>query len=126
MQYFGQTKRSRVAQFIAPAFALIIFAHVVFSQATSGVTGNVSDATGKLVPGVTVTLLDTKTDRTLTTTTNNEGSYTFNNVQPGEGYKLTFASPGFQTFSLSNVTLGVAKIETYDATLTAGDVSATV
>ena len=126
MQSFGQTNRWRLRRILVTAFALIALAQVAFSQATSGVTGVVSDATGRVVPGVAVTLLDTKTDRTFTTTTNDEGSYTFNNVQPGEAYRLTFGAAGFQTLSLSNVTLGVAKVETYDATLTAGDVSATV
>jgi hypothetical protein len=91
-----------------------------------GVTGVVSDSAGKVIPGATVTLTDTKTERALTTTTNDEGSYSFSNVQPGEQYKLTVTAQGFQTYSLTNVTLGVAKVETYDATLTAGDVSATV
>jgi len=106
--------------------AFFVLSHVAFSQATSGVTGVVSDSAGKVIPGATVTLTDTKTERALTTTTNDEGSYSFSNVQPGEQYKLTVTAQGFQTYSLTNVTLGVAKVETYDATLTAGDVSATV
>ncbi|MEO8573010.1 MAG: carboxypeptidase-like regulatory domain-containing protein, partial [Pyrinomonadaceae bacterium] len=126
MQYFGRTNVLRSSKLLVSAFALMVLAQAAFSQATSGVTGNVTDSAGKVVPGVTVTLADTRTDRTFTTTTNDQGSYTFNNVQPGEAYKLTFGAPGFQTLSLSNVTLGVAKVETYDATLTAGDVSATV
>src|SRR5690242_15332757 len=101
MKSIGQTNASRLYRFLASAFALIIMAHVAFSQGTSGVTGIVSDSAGKVVPGATVTLLDTKTDRTLTTTTNDDGSYTFNNVQPGEAYKLTFTAQGFQTLALS-------------------------
>ena len=84
------------------------------------------DATGAVVPGVQVTLYDTKTDRTFTTTSNNEGSYTFNNVPPGTAYRLTFTAPSFQTLVMNNITLGVAKTETYDAVLSAGNVSATV
>src|SRR5215204_3280589 len=126
MNSTGRTNRCTLQRLLVSAFAFFVFAQVAFAQATSGVTGVVADATGKVVPGATVTLIDTKTDRTLTTTTNDQGSYAFNNVQPGEAYKLTFTSQGFQTLSLSNVTLGVAKVETYDATLTAGNVSATV
>jgi hypothetical protein len=108
------------------AFALLVSPLLVFGQATSGVTGVATDASGAVVPGVKVTLTDTKTDRELTTVTNDQGSYTFNNVQPGSGYKLSFSGQGFQTLVISSVTLGVAKTETFDATLTAGDVSATV
>src|SRR5215204_3199414 len=125
MNSFGRSN-SLAIRMVVTVFAFFVFAQVAFSQATSGVTGVISDATGKVVPGVAVTLTDTKTDRTFTTTSNDQGSYTFNNVQPGAAYKLTFVAQGFQTLALSNVTLGVAKVETYDATLTAGNVSATV
>lgn len=126
MESFGRRNVVTLQRLLVSTFALFVLATVAFSQATSGVTGVVGDATGKVVPGVAVTLTDTKTDRTFTTTTNNDGSYTFSNVPPGEAYKLTFAIQGFQTYALSNVTLGVAKTETYDAVLSAGDVSATV
>jgi hypothetical protein len=105
---------------------LLLFATVGFSQATSGVTGNVTDNAGAVVPGAQVTLLDTKTARELSTVTNEQGSYSFTNVAPGDGYKLTFTAKGFQTVVMSNVALGVAKTETYNAELPAGDVSATV
>ena len=99
---------------------------MVSAQAVSGVTGVVTDSTGAVVPGVNVTLTDTKTARELTTKTNDQGVYSFQNVPPGQGFKLTFTVKGFQTTTLSDVTLGVAKTETYNATLTAGEVSATV
>lgn len=126
MILFGRKSVVTLQKVLVSTLALFVLAQVAFSQATSGVTGVVSDSSGKVVPGVTVTLTDTKTERSFTSTTNDEGSYSFNNVPPGEGYKLTFAVQGFQTYALSNVTLGVAKVETYDATLSAGDVSATV
>ncbi len=103
-----------------------LFSFSSFAQSTSGVTGIVTDPNGAVVTGVTVTLTDTKTGRELTTTTNEKGQYTFSNVPPGEQYKLTFSGPGFQKLAISNVTLGVARTETHDATLTAGDVAATV
>ena len=95
---FGRI-RSRLVHPLVSALALLFLATAAFSQGTSGVTGVVSDASGKVVPGVTVTLVDTKTERTLTTTTNDQGSYTFNNIQPGEAYKLTFTAQGFQTLN---------------------------
>jgi hypothetical protein len=103
-----------------------LFSFSSFAQSTSGVTGVVTDPNGAVVSGATVTLTDTKTGRESTTTTNDKGQYTITNVQPGEKYTLSFAGTGFQKLVLSNVTLGVAKTETYDATLTAGNVNATV
>ena len=45
----------------------LTFAGIASAQAVSGVTGVVSDTTGAVVPGVNVTLTDTKTSRELTT-----------------------------------------------------------
>jgi hypothetical protein len=59
-------------------------------------------------------------------TTNEDGSYTFNNVQPGDRYRLTFAAPGFQGFVIDDVQLGVGRTETQNAQLAAGAVSETV
>ncbi|HEX6126679.1 MAG TPA: TonB-dependent receptor [Pyrinomonadaceae bacterium] len=126
MKSFGLRNVGAMRKLLVSTFVLFVLAQVAFTQATSGVTGVISDATGRVVPGVAVTLTDTSTDRSFTTTSNDQGSYTFNNVPPGDAYKLTFAVQGFQTLSISSVTLGVAKVETYDATLSAGDVTATV
>jgi len=109
------------------ALAICAFAAATISaQAVSGVTGIVTDATGAIVPGVKVTLYDTKTDRTFNTTTNDQGSYTFTNIQPGQAYRLTFGTAGFQTLVMNDITLGVGKTETHDAVLTAGNVNAVV
>ncbi|MEO8649551.1 MAG: TonB-dependent receptor, partial [Acidobacteriota bacterium] len=96
------------------------------AQAVSGVTGVVSDAAGAIVPGATVTLTDTKTSKELTTKTNDQGVYSFNNVSPGDGYKIAFTLSGFQTLTISDITLGVGRTETHDATLAAGQVTENV
>lgn len=98
----------------------------VLAQSNSGVTGVVTDASGALVPGAEVKLTDTKTSRELSTTTNEQGVYTFRNVPQGAGYTLLFTASGFQRFIINDVQLGIGKTETYNAQLSAGDVSASV
>lgn len=105
---------------------LLLFPIMVAAQAVSGVTGVVTDSAGAVVPGVDVVLLDTKTSKALTTKTNDQGVYVFGNVPPGEGYKITFSIANFQSFVISDVSLGVARTETQNAVLTAGGVGATV
>ena len=111
-------------------FAFILFVSPILiiaqGQGTSGVTGVVTDANGAIVAGAKVTLTDTKTGRTLDTTTSDQGSYTFNDIQPGEKYRLSFTASGFKTTNLDNVTLGVGRTETYNSTMLAGEVTATV
>ncbi len=104
----------------------LLFPIFISAQSFSGVTGVVTDPTGAVVPGVTVTLLDTKTSKELTTKTNDQGVYIFNNIPPGAGYKLSFTAQGFQTLALNDVQLGVGKTQTQDAQLTTGQVTETV
>ena len=108
------------------ALLLMAFPIITAAQSVSGVIGAVTDTTGAVIPGATVTLLDTKTQSELTAATNDQGVYLFTNVKPGSDYKLTFAADNFQTLVLNDVTLGIAKTETYNAELIAGQVAETV
>lgn len=124
----NETGKHAIKTISLPAvlFLLLLFPIITVAQAVSGVTGVVTDTTGALLPGVEVRLVDTKTSRELTTTTSDQGVYIFPNVQPGGGYRLTFTKQGFQTFVLNDVQLGIARTETHNAELSAGDVAATV
>jgi Carboxypeptidase regulatory-like domain len=96
------------------------------AQSTAGVTGTVKDSNGAVIAGADVKLTDTKTGAELTTKTNDQGVYTFPKVAPGQGYKLTFTAPGFQTLIINEVALGVGTVETHNAEMTIGEVSGTV
>ncbi len=73
------------------------------SNATLG--GTVSDATGALIPGVTVTARNVGTGIVNEATTNEAGSYQFPNLQTGT-YEASAELPGFQTARYTNVVLG--------------------
>ncbi|HEX5227108.1 MAG TPA: TonB-dependent receptor, partial [Bryobacteraceae bacterium] len=63
---------------------------------TSGdVTGAVTDQTGAVVPGATVTLINVNTNVSQTTSTNGDGDYRFAFVPPGT-YKVDVKATGFQ------------------------------
>ena len=123
-------KFRNVGRFILlTAISLAICAFTVSvtnAQAVSGVTGVVTDVNGAIVPGVDVTLTDTKTAKELTTKTNDQGVYLFAGVPPGSGYKLTFKIQGFQTSEVADVVLGIGKTETHNIQLVAGAVSEVV
>lgn len=104
----------------------LAFAFIVFGQTSSGLTGTVTDTGGALVPGVGVKLLDTKTSREESTVTDSNGRYSFNNVQPGSGYRLSFTGQGFQTLIVNDLQIGIATTATHNVQLTAGQVSETV
>ena len=113
-------------KFLLVSLTLLFSMTVAFGQTTSGVTGIVTDATGAVVPGAKVTLLDTKTSREKTTVTSDNGIYKFTNLQPGPGYRITVTAQGFQTFVLDGVQVGIASDQTHNVELTAGQVSETV
>ncbi len=112
--------------FALTCLVLLLFPVLTNAQSVSGVTGIVTDSADAVVPGVDVTLTDTKTSRVLSTKTNDQGVYTFSNVPPGEGYKISFVIQNFQTYTVTEVSLGVGKTETRNAVLTAGQVGASV
>jgi hypothetical protein len=112
--------------FVMILAALLLTPIITSAQSTSGVTGIVTDSTGAIIPGAQVTLLDTKISRESVTTTNNDGTYSFTNISPGAGYRLTFSAAGFQTYIINDVQLGVSSTASHNAMLTAGQVSEVV
>src|SRR6185436_7973451 len=76
-------------------------------QATNSadVTGSVTDASGAVVPGVSVSIqdLDKNTERTITT--NTSGVYDTGPLVPADSYKFTFKKEGFTTVQRGPLTL---------------------
>ena len=96
------------------------------AQDVSSLTGVVTDATGAVVPDVNVKLVDTKTNNSYNTTTNSVGAYSFHDLLPGPGYRVTFTKEGFDTIAVPNLYLAVNTSHTQNAQLTVGKTSVTV
>ena len=78
------------------------------SSNTGTVTGVVTDASGAVVNGATVTLRDTSTNTSRTNNTNDAGRYIFVDVTPGV-YDLTVAKQGFSMVKTqTTVRVGIA------------------
>jgi hypothetical protein len=93
----------------AVSFLLLIVFTNSFAQTTNATLGGtVSDSTGALIPGVTVTATNTQTGIVASVVTNETGAYQFASLQTGV-YKVTSELPGFQTQTYNNVTLGVGQ-----------------
>ncbi|MGE5489038.1 MAG: carboxypeptidase regulatory-like domain-containing protein [bacterium] len=74
---------------------------------SADVTGTVTDQSGAVIPGVTVTInnLDKNTERTIVT--NDAGIYDTGPLVPGDQYQLTFQKEGFTTLRRGPMTLRV-------------------
>jgi hypothetical protein len=66
----------------------------------------VTDPSKALLPGVSITITNTETSVSNNTITNETGSYNFASLQPGQSYRVTASLPGFQTKSITNLSLG--------------------
>src|SRR5206468_5438517 len=98
----------------------------VFAQ-TSNATlgGTVSDATGALIPGVSVTATNVATGIVTTVLTNEAGAYQFASLQTGT-YKVVAELSGFQTQTYNNVTLGISQQVRLNFALQVGSVAQAV
>jgi Carboxypeptidase regulatory-like domain len=95
------------------------------AQATSGVTGVVTDESGAVVVGAQVTLTNPATHLSVSTTTDSDGAYKFLHMLSAS-YTITISKDNFRTVTISNVQLGVSVVETKNAKLTVGKASETV
>jgi len=117
----------RFSKFMMAVTAAIVFCLLAttnsFAQ-NSAISGTVADPTNALIPGVTVTATNTGTAVTATVLTNDSGAYNFVSLPPGP-YKLTATLQGFQTATVSNITLGSAETQRFNMVLKLGSAAGT-
>jgi protocatechuate 3,4-dioxygenase beta subunit len=93
--------------------------------AASSISGSVTDPNGAIVPGASVTITNTATNQSITTTTGSDGSYQSSTLTPGT-YSVTINSPGFKRHRIENVVVGGSWPSHANAELQVGNVSETV
>lgn len=118
--------KAGVIKGLAAMFVLATLTVTALSQAgTSGVSGTVRDNNGAAVPGATVKLTNAGTGFERTTTTNEDGSFSFVSVPPAT-YQLEVTASGFKKLVNTSLVLAVDTTAKFDPQLEAGDVSAVV
>ncbi|HEY4764965.1 MAG TPA: TonB-dependent receptor [Candidatus Sulfotelmatobacter sp.] len=109
------------------AFCLLVcIAGPAFSQSTNSgdIRGTVTDPSGAVVPGVTVTVLNLDTGTTKDLVSNSDGLYDTASILPGN-YRVTFRKEGFGKLVRGPITLQVGII-TVNGTLKVGKIAETV
>ena len=97
------TWRSFLMAAIAAAW-LVMPAHA--QETTGTITGIVTDESGGVLPGVTVTVKHVGTGRTLERVTSDTGLYTAP-LLPVGAYEITFTLSGFQPLTVTGIALSV-------------------
>src|SRR5262245_12083714 len=95
-----------------------------FAQSSS-LSGTVSDPSGALIPGVTITATNAATGVVSTAITNESGTYNFPSIQPGV-YKASASLPGFQTRTITDIQIGASIQVRQNFTMQVGNVTQSV
>jgi hypothetical protein len=105
---------------------VVLAASTAFAQGTtSRVAGTVTDRTGSIVPGATVTLTNESTGVAFTGVTNETGNYAFESVQVGT-YTVAVELQGFKRFSSTGNPVRIGEPTTVNAVLETGGITETV
>jgi hypothetical protein len=88
---------------------------------SSDIRGTATDASGAVLPGVTVTVLNNDTGVSRVFVTNGDGIYDTSSILPGT-YTVTFAKAGFEKLVKNSIVLQVGLV-TIDGALQVGSIS---
>lgn len=107
------------------AFVLALCVPAYAQETRARITGTVVDSQGSVVPGVTVTALNTATNVSAEAVTNASGVFTLQQLPPGP-YKVSASLQGFKTFSREGIELHTAETVTVNVQLVVGAVEETI
>ena len=107
------------------AVALSINNGLSAQSTLGGVTGNVTDSSGSVIPNTAVTITGEQTGLTRTVQSNGSGEYLFVNLPIGT-YTITYTAEGFEVQSTPHITVQADRTATVNAKLKAGSKAETI
>ena len=121
----SQVLRKSLALFAAIA-GLVLLGQSMFAQGTQGrILGTITDQTGGVIAGATVTVIDVQRGIPRSLTTDQSGEYVAPSLLPGT-YTVRAEAKGFKTVEHANLLLEVGKDLRIDLTLQPGEQTQTV
>jgi Carboxypeptidase regulatory-like domain len=97
----------------------------LFAQANAGITGTVSDSSGAVISGASVTITNQGTGLATHATTSSAGTYAVSGLTPGV-YSITVEATGFKKNVQNSVNVEVSTTNTVPITLSTGSTAETV
>jgi hypothetical protein len=117
------TRAVRACRFLA---LILLAAAPAWAQlATAELNGRVTDSSGAVLPGVTVTATQTATGLVRTVVTDGDGNYIISNLPTGP-YRLEVSLQGFKNYVQTGLVLTVGATPTVNAVLDLGSLEETV
>ena len=114
-------RRHRWLMLVLLAAIISLVAQPLAAQ-NSEITGTVTDPTGAVIAGASVTILNTATNQVRTATTNETGNYSVPFLVPGI-YNVTAETAGFKVSARNRVDLQVGQVARIDFRLEIGQVT---
>ena len=90
------------------ATAGMIAAPAAAQQITSGIEGEIVDTNGTALSGATVTVTDTRTGQTRTSSTDASGAFRIGSLQAGGPYTITAQAPGYEGQSVEDISVSIS------------------
>jgi hypothetical protein len=103
----------------------LAFLPLAAQETTGTIAGTVTDPSGAVIPGVTVTVTNKDTGVALKATTNSAGIYLVRELPPGR-YSATFEAPGFRRGEVPNIIVLVGRRAQVDVRMEVGAVEQSV
>jgi hypothetical protein len=111
---------------LAVASITFLMDGVALGQSTFGtIVGTVRDQSGAVMPGCVVTVENMGTSVRRSTLTDETGSYTVSNLEPGT-YRVRMVLPGFQVAEYTSIQLTARQTIRIDGTMTVATQAETV
>ena len=129
--FAGTRRLKRAIPLLFAAFLMLIFGGAFMPMAlgqtlgSGAVQGTITDKTGAVVSGATVTAVNDTTQATMTTKTTKSGFYAVPSLPPGS-YSVDVTAPGFQRYIQKNVMVIALSTATVNAQLSVGNSSQSV
>jgi hypothetical protein len=95
------------------------------AQTAGAITGEVTDASGAVIPSASVTVLNAQTNVSRSTVTNSSGLYSIPDLAIGL-YSIKVVMQGFDTVVKTNIEIQVQQTARLDFTLTVGQATQTI
>ncbi len=99
---FDSFKKEAMRFFLSLVIAGLFCAPAIHAQFRGSIQGVVTDPSGAVIPGATLTLTNNATNEKMTTTSNGDGVYNFSALPPGT-FTLTAEHTGFTSKTYDNV-----------------------
>jgi len=117
---------NRAIRFAAAALMVVVLVPAVSFAQSGGISGTVKDATGAVLPGVTVEAASPALiEKVRSATTDGQGQYRIVDLRPGT-YTVTFTLPGFSSVKRAGIELTTNFTATVNSELKVGGVEETI